>query len=307
MPDLNDAISAAVASVKEETSIENNSEAKAEPEVNAEEPKKGDPEPKADDEPEEEFYNPTAAELAAIEKSPELKKAYRALRAGFTKKTQEIAGERKTLKERADLATWIQENPAEAARTLAQLSGLSIAEQKKEETKVADELEDEWAKTVGTDAAKLLRPVIEKTAERIVKSVLEPIAKQTEELAAASNERGIAAGVREFGASIVERGDEWSDEIAKEMAVIVNKIEPAEGTTLQDILDIAYDKAMAIRTRSKNSRENLARLKRIRSEQEPTTTARSGEATPARIDGRMSERDAIAAAVAAARGELGVR
>jgi hypothetical protein len=119
---------------------------------------KAKPEPADDDE--DEFWRPTAEELAAIEANPELKKVYRSMQRGLTKKTQDLAQKKSELSEKARVADWIQADPEAAIKALAQAAGVSIAEAKKEVgEQVVDGLEAKWAETVGADAAKLLRPL----------------------------------------------------------------------------------------------------------------------------------------------------
>lgn len=319
MSDINSAISAAVGEARTESGA-------SEPEpvvAPASEPAATEPaatEPAATEpaattakiEPdEEEFYNPTAEELAVIENSPELKKAYRALRKGFTTKTTELAAQRKELGERAELAAWIQMNPEKAARRLAELSGLSISEARAEvkEAKeaagaVTDELTAMWNKGVGDEATPILRPVIEATAQAVIERVLGPLRAQTEELVTAAQRRGIASTISEFGAGVVQRGEEWSPEIQAEMAKLTTTTTAADGATIEDYLSTLYDTTMMRRSRSQTSRANLARLRRIRDDAEPVVPARPTAKTEERITADMNDRDAVALAVRQATKQL---
>lgn len=272
--------------------------------------------PKAEAAPvqeEEEFYNPTAEELAAIEASPALKKAYRSLRKGFTTKTTELANIRKDLQERAALADWVQQNPEKAARALAAHSGLTIAEaraQVKEQTAAAaaaDDLEAEWAAAIGKDAAAVLRPLIEKTVNKRLGSDIEPLRQQTQELAQAAQARGIAASIREFGAARIEGGDEWTDEIQQEMAKESQRVRPGDDTPIAEYMDTLYHAVQARRARTARTRDNITRLKRIREEQEPVTTGRAAVSAEETITTDMNDNDAVAIAVRQARKAAGIR
>jgi hypothetical protein len=305
--DLNTAISSAVQSATKEVSGEpeaptptpTEEPAKDEPKVEAEEPSKDEPS-------EEEFWNPTAEELAAIDKNPELKKVYRSMQRGLTQKTQKLAEFRKEVEERVKIADWIQSEPEKAIRALAAATGLTLAqaEKKLEEAKVVDDLEKEWGDTVGPEAAKLLRPLFEKTAEALIAKTVAPYREQTEALARAAAERGIAASLREFGASVVERGEEWDEELQGEMAQITQSITPADDATIEDYLATVYDVAIARRSRARTARENLARLKRVKGEAEPTTTSRPAPKGEERVTVDMSDKDAIALAVKQAREQV---
>ena len=278
--------------------------------------KEAAPAPKAEATPaqeEEEFYNPTAEELAAIEASPALKKAYRSLRKGFTTKTTELANIRKDLQERAALADWVQQNPEKAARALAEHAGLSIAEARQEikqqtaATAAADDLEAEWAAAIGKDAAAVLRPLIEKTVNKRLGSDIEPLRQQTQELAQAAQARGIAASIREFGAARIEGGDEWTDEIQQEMAKESQRVRPGDDTPIGEYMDTLYHAVQARRARTARTRDNINRLKRIREEQEPVTTGRAAASAEETITTDMNDNDAIAIAVRQARKAAGIR
>ena len=320
--DFADAIAAATAEVSPaaETTVETTPEVKpevveseAKPEVKPEAKPAVDSkvDPKVD---EEEFYNPTAEELAAIEASPQLQKAYKALRRGFTTKTTEIAKMRKDLQERAALADWVQQNPEKAARALAEHAGLTIAEARAEvkahaaaTTAAVDELEAEWATAVGKDAAAILRPLIEKTVNKRLTSEIEPVRAETEALTKAAQARGIQASIREFGASITERGDDWSQEIQEEMAKESVKVRPADDTPIGEYLDALYNVVQSRRTRLASTRERVTRLKRTRDDQEPVTTGRSAAPAEETITTDMNDNDSVALAVKMARRDAGLR
>lgn len=263
--------------------------------------------PAVADDDDEEFWNPSAEELAAIDKSPELKKVYRSMAKGFTSKTQGLSQQRKDLAERTKIADWVQANPADAARVLAAATGMTISEAKAEVRAVekeVDELEAEWAESVGADAAKILRPLFEKTAAKMQEKMLGPIRESQAATERAAQARGIGASVREFGASIVSRGEEWDNDIQNEMTELTKVIEPGENATIDQYLDILYDKVWATRARKSAARQGLDRLRRIKGEQEPVTSVRPSVGKEPQITSDMSERDSIALAVAQARASL---
>jgi len=319
--ELNEAISAAVSEAKTESGSAPEPEVSAQEEVIAITPS---PEPVAEqapttakvdpvakvEEPDEEFFNPTAEDLALIEANPALKKAYKALRKGFTEKTTAIATERKELKERAELAAWIQDNPEKAARRLAELSGLTITEARAEvrEAKdtanaVTDDLTKMWKDSIGDDAAPILRPVIEATARAVIEKILGPIKAQTEELTTAAQRRAFAASVAEFGGTVTQRGEEWDAEIQSDMAALTHTVTPSSDASVDDYLSNLYDTVMMRRSRTHTARANLARLRKIRDEQEPNIPARPTVKSEERITNEMSDKDAVALAVRAARRE----
>lgn len=320
--DINDAVTSAVAEAKTESGVSEPTQEAAQetktdesPEPKAEEKtEKGAPKETASEDEEEEFFNPTAEELAIIEKSPELKKAYKAFQKGFTKKTTDLKKLREQAKQEIEVAQYIRANPEAAARELAQIAGLTIAEARaeiKEAAKAADstsgvvdELQSKWAKVVGEEAAALLRPLFEETAKATIEREVYNLRQQTEFLTKQAQQKGITAAVREFGASVVERGEDWSDDVQNEMAKIAGVIAPGDDTSISDYLSTLYDAVQARRSRARLTKQNVDRLRRIREEQEPTTATRSQGKPESKITTDMSDKDAVALAVAQAREQL---
>lgn len=265
------------------------------------------PEPTAD--PEDiDFINPTAEDLAAIEASPELKRVYKSMQRGLTKKTTELAAKRKEYEQANEVVSWIRSDPETAIRTIAQAAKIPFGEAKvAAEATVADTLEAKWAKTVGDDAAKLLRPLFEETARAMIQQEVEPLKSATAGITQASYERGIAAGIETFGAQVRERGEEWDDEIQGEMAKIADSVNPSDTATLEGYISHLYDTAMARRMRTKSARANLERLKKARQESEPVSSTRPTGKGEERITNEMSDKDAVAIAVRQAKQGLGLR
>jgi len=305
--DLNDAIASAVTDTKTEvestgaTVVPDEGKA-AEPAVEAAaEPAKAEEsvvkETKSAPEPEESF-NLSAADLEQINKDPQLRKAYRSMVKGFTAKTTALADTRKSLEEKAKVADWIQSDPDAAVETLARMRGKTFTAAKSEATdKVTDGLEAKWAETVGPEAAKLLRPLFEETARKMLQDVVTPIQQQTEELQRAAAERGIAASVREFGAGRTEAGEEWDQEVQDEMALVMNRVSPGDDTPIGDYLSTVYDAVQADRNRKRGVKTQLDRLRKAQADTEPTTTSRPSPSNQASITSDMDDNTAIALAV----------
>ena len=277
------------------------------PEAKAEPAKKDEP---ADDD----FWTPTAEELSAIDKNPELKKVYRSMQRGLTQKAQSLAELRKGSEEKIRLADWIQSEPDKAARAIAAASGLTLKEAKEADSEkdVVDALEEKWSKTVGPDAAKLLRPLFEETAQSMFQKIVGPVKEATEALSRAAEERGIAASVREFGASVVERGEEWDDDLQREMSVLSNTMQPGQDengnpVSIQDYLSALHDAVVARRSRAKGAKTNLERLRRVKAESEPNAPTRTAPKTEDRPDLKAPIKDQVAWAVEQARKQAAVR
>ena len=324
MDDLNDAVSAAIASATSEVTGEGPS-TPAEPETPAAEPTTPEPdatpagEPAAASAPpaDEEFWNPTAEELALIDKSPELKKVYRSMQRGLTAKATTLAEQRreaeefkKSVSERVKIADWIQAEPEKALRAIAAATGLTVSEVKQEMAAPptpGDPLMEKWTKAVGPDTANILRPLIEETAQYLLEKSIGPVREQSEALAKVQAERAMGASIREFGTSVTARGEDWDDEIQTEMAALATTVEPGPKATISTFLDTLYDTVARRRERSRTARSNLDRLRRVQGSQEPTTTARPAPTTPQRVTLEMSDKDAVALAVRQAQEEMGIR
>jgi vacuolar-type H+-ATPase subunit H len=318
-PDKDTAIATAVAEATKEVEGTTVPETPQKPETPSEEPEpeaepdKAAPkaEPPAADEADEEVFTPTAEELALIDKSPELKKVYRSMQRGLTQKSQKLAADRKAHQEEVEIATWIRLNPKDAAKAMAQATGLTVSEAstvvaaaKAETAQTLDELTEEWNKAVGPEPAKILRALVEKTAERIAEKKIEPYKGQAEQLMRDANNRGISASMREFGASIVEAGGDFSDEIQAEMSEIADLIDPKEDTTINDYLATLHDVALTRMNRKAVAKESLRRLRGIRSEAEPASTTRPAPKAEPSITNSMSDREAVALAVKMAENEM---
>ena len=275
------------------------------------------PEEKSD---EDDFWKPTAEELAAIEADAKLQKVYKSMQRGLTKKTQEIAAKTKDDEEALNFARWFKADPANAARVIAQHAGLELAEKlaegktpAKASNAVVDELATKWEKTLGKEGAAALRPLIEETVESITKTLMEPVTATTEELAHAATERGVAATVTEFGANLIQQGFEWDDDIQQEMADLSKKVEPATDdkgnrVPMPEYLDTLYSAVVAKRDRASKTKTALDRLKRIKAEAEPGAPVTAAPTTdPDRPSLGTPINEAVAIAVKAARRQMGQR
>ena len=333
MADLDQAIAAAVSSAEAQAAGKDDGSAGTDagvgsgqpvvPDSGTIEPKVGTPaEPKAaapaaeppaepeDDEP----LVPSAADLEAINANPALLKVYKSMQRGLTQKTTKLANERKTLAERAKVADWIQANPDNAIRALAQARGLTIAEAKAEvkaaKAEAVDDLTAEYEKVLGKDAAAVLRPLIEKTAAAIAEKQLAPIAERADGLSKAAAERGLAAAVREFEATVIARGEEFPDDVQEEMAALMDTVSPAEhedenGNIVQasvdEYLSALYDMVQARRSRKGAIQAQLKRLKETKEAgTEPSTTGTKPPADEDKVPLGLSDNDAVARAVAIA-------
>ena len=322
--DLSGAINEAIASAKDEVGVADEkpaveaaapaaeeapapeAEEAGEEKPDAEEEAASEAPAEDDDEP---LLNPTAEELAAIEADPKLQKVYKSLQRGLTKKATEFKKAVKELQSKSEVADWIAANPDAAAQAIAEARGFKLTKAEVAEVKneVVDALEKEYSETLGDEGAKLLRPLMEKTAkaitQQILKNEIEPLKAQAAQVERAAQERGIAAAVSTFESKVRAEGGEWDDDLQAEMAARINRLEPGKDVSIDDYLSDIYDATVSARMRLKSAKTTRDRLRRIAAESEPVAPARTPAAKAERVTTDMKDKDAIALAVKIARQE----
>jgi len=318
--DIGAAIAAAVGSAKGEVTadptanVPTDKPAETKPEEKPAEATAAKPEdkkPETAPEEDDDFWKPTAEELAAIEADARLQKVYKSMQRGLTKKSQEHSAKLKEAEAEINFARWFKSDPAGAAREIARQAGLLAAEAAadKPPDKPTDAVADDLEVMLGKKAADLMRPLLEKAFE----TMAAPMAETVEQLATAARERGVAATVTEFGANLVQQGFDWDDDIQQEMADLSKKVEPAtdekgERVPMNEYLDTLYSAVMARRDRVSKSKAALERLKRIKTDAEPTGTATATNTSePDRPPVGTPINEAVAIAVKAARKQMGQR
>ncbi len=264
--------------------------------------------PAEEEEEEEPFFTPTAEELELIDKNPELKKVYRSMQRGMTKKAQALANEKKQHQTEVEIANWVRVDPKGAARAIASITGMTVAEAKEAVADIKAEVaanpqDEKWVAALGPEGAKIMRDLIRGEAAEIAQQIVEPYRQQAEGLASAAMERGVAASLREFGASVVENGGDFGEEVQDEMNKVMDLIDPSDSTSIQDYLQTVHDVAASRLARGSHAKESLRRLRAARGETEPTRTGRPEPKSDRKITLDMSDRDAVALAVEMARNE----
>ena len=275
--------------------------------------KEEEPEEEAEEEAEEEVDEEplvaTAEELKAINDNPELRKIYKSMQRGLTKKSQTLAEERKSFKESSDLVNWMKENPDEAVQALANRRGYTLT---RAEQKAADEAQEEaidkiakdWESKVRPETTKLLLPLVRSAIEASTQLYVAPLQQQQEALNRQATERVIASSVEEFGAVVVQKGDDWDDSIKAEMAVMSNKFSPGENVGLPEYLSIMYNAVMTERNKNSAMKTQVKRLRKAKDSAEPTRAARPAPRAKQEITSEMSDKEAVDIAMAEAMEEL---
>ena len=103
---------------------------------------------------------------------------------------------------------------------------------------------------------------------------------------------------------MVEEGNEWTDDIQAEMAVLVQRTEPSDDMPIDEYLDTIYKAVAYDRGRKSAAREQLRRIRAAKAETEPTASLRPSKEKPTSITSDMNENDAVALAVAMAQKEM---
>lgn len=266
-------------------------------------------------EEEEDSWKPSAEELEVIDKNPELKKVYRSMVRGLTQKTTDLANKRKEAEMALEVVQAVRKNPELAIRAMAAAAGLKIAEpaaaaaapETPEEKSIQDRVREKLQAKLGKEAADVLAPALLEVVQEINGVELAPIKERFAASEKQAGSQALRAGIAEFGAKVVESGGEWNEEIEKEMAALVPKIQPAEGTTLPEFLEILHANVMTKRTRKGTVQRQTTRIKEAAKAVEPRQAARPAPTAEKSITPGMDPKEATAFAVAQAKADLGVR
>jgi hypothetical protein len=259
-------------------------------------------EPKAE-EPKEEDLGLSAEQLEAIEKNPELLAVYKSMQRGLTKKSQTYSETIKSYEEKAKLADFIESNPEKALEILAEKAGRSLAPQeppKPESDDPTEKLAQLWKEALGPEAGEKFFPLLKQSFETLHQQNIAPVMQTQEQLQMAAQERAVAASVAQFQANVRERGGAYDDDIQADMAKAMARLQPAEGSDMQEYLGALYNTVMYDRYVQGNTRAALERLQRAKNETEPTVSARTPEEAPRGITADMTEKEAMEEAVALA-------
>lgn len=261
------------------------------------------------------FYKPTAAQLDAIDKSPELKAVYRSMLRHFHSANEENANSRKEGEAAIAAVKAIKDNPVETIKAMAIAAGIKLApedksDDKKTEKSRVDVIKELLEKRIGKDAADILAPSLEEAVASITREELaKEIGPVKQSLAAAektANDQLLANGISAFGAQVVEDGGEWDEDLEKEMAdlVLKGKVQPGPETTLPEFLDILHSKVLMSRRKSEELTRRTERLRHAAEDKEPVTPKRPSAAPSPVIKPGMNEKDAVNLAVELAQKEL---
>jgi hypothetical protein len=284
------------------------------PEATPEETPEATPEapvPETKEKPPVEDFRPSAEELEAIDKDPNLRKVYRSMVRGFQKKTTELATKQKEAESALQVVATIRQDPVKALRTMAAAAGIRLAEDpvpKVSETPVEktmqERLKENLTARIGAEAAEVLAPVLYDAVESIAGEKLAPVQRALDENKKATAEQALRAGIAEFGSKVIEDGGEWDEDVEKEMAALIGKVVPGKDTTLPEFLDVLYDRVQSTRRKIGQTTEQITRIRRAASSVEPVRPSRPPAAGPKPIAPGMSAKEATALAVAQAKEEL---
>jgi len=259
-------------------------------------------------------FRPSAEELEAIDKNPELKKVYRSMVKGFTAKTTELAEKRKEAEAAMNAVNAIKENPVAAIRAMAAAANIKLAEEPAPtapttttEKTVIQKLQESLEAKIGKEAADVLAPVLLEAVGVITGEELGPVKLAIEQQRKVAEAQSLRTSISEFGSSVVEDGGEWDEDVEREMATLVNKVVPREGVTLPEYLEVLYNNVQTIRNKMKTTEREVTRIKTAAQRAEPVRAVRTTAPAPRQITPGMDLKEATALAVAAARAEAASR
>ncbi len=215
----------------------------------------------------------TPDQIAEIKKDPRLKAIYKGLMSSYTPKMQQFA-------EQARLWDALN-NPQtqrQAVEALARSVGLPLQPtdqpQRQQAAQVADGLEAEWATVVGDEAARALRPLIEKTALAAVNGTLQPLQQATEYLQMDARSRQAEAQVSQFKSVAAKKGWNLTPEVEARMAEYGQQVLPARPIETVDDgikhLERLYRLATADTAESDMEKRIFERMQKAAQSAEPT-------------------------------------
>jgi len=261
-----------------------------------------------------EDFTPSAEELELINKSPELRKAYRSMFRAFTMKSEGLATKRKEAETALTVVESLQKNPLQTIRALAAAAGLKIedppADKGKEketnaevEKTVVQKLQERLEAKIGKEGAEVLAPVLLEAIGAVTEERLAPIQKVLKDQTEADNLKTLQSGIKDFGAQILEQGGEWNKEIEAEMSKKVGAVLPGEGMTLPEYLEILHDNVITQRTKKATKVREVERIQEAGKKKEPRIPTRPTAPPAPSITAGMDVKAATALAVAQARQE----
>lgn len=316
MGDLNAALNTAF----DETLAENSAQPEApapdttaEPEAPKEAAQPAPEEAKAEDEPTGDVLldKLTPEQIADLKKDPRLRAIYKGLMSSYTPRMQKMAEQ-----ERLWEALNNEDTRRGAVEALARAVGIELAPtdqpQREQAAKVADGISEEWSKVVGSEAAQLLRPLIERTALAAVNGTLQPLQQATEMLQMDARGRQAEAQVTQFRSLAKEKGWDVSPEIEAKMAELGREMRPAkpietveEGVRYMTSLYHAVAGASP-ETEAKIEKRILERMNKAAQSAEPARGVPSvGREKRSTITKEMSLNEALDAAVNEVKADLG--
>ncbi len=269
--------------------------------------------------------NLTAEDLAEIEKQPLLKKAYKVMVRGLNKKLEDIANKRKGVEADLDVIDRVKKSPVAGLQALAAVLGVPIQIGQAGAPPVAGDqavassspvdpvaaVMQKFDQVLTPDGAKALTPLIVELIQAVTgKELTKELGPIKSDLAGSRQVQVMSQldnALLNYGRTREAGGDDWSEEIQTGMAELVGKIRPGDGTTLNEFLDVLYDRVTGQRSREAVRNRQLQRLRQATAATEPVHAARPAPVTVKEITSDMSDDEATDLAVAQTMKELGLR
>lgn len=273
-------------------------------ETPAEETKASEPAEETPLETDELTEHLTPEQIAEMRKDPRLDSIYRGLMKKFTPATQELSQLRRLFGAIQDPGTRKQ-----ALKALGAVVGAEIElreeekrEQQEQASQIADNLSEEWSKVVGPEAAELLRPLIEKTAQAAIAGQFQPLQQATVALQQDARNRQAQAQVAQFKAFAETEGWKVTPEVEAKMFALGQELQPAKPIETVDQgvshLKMLYKLATADEALSNAEKRVLERMDKAAKSVEPARGVSSANReSKSRIKPGMSLDEALDIAV----------
>jgi hypothetical protein len=259
--------------------------------------------------------NATAEEIAQIQADPVLSKLYNSMRRDYKAKTGSVAEQRRAVEAKTaeveqqrveadqalQLLDALRTSPKAVIEALAVRNGMTVAEAAAA-VKGAD-TDSELVALFGDDAAAaqpLLDSVINKRALAVVDQKLGPIIQHLNAEADRQLRAEVASDVVAFQAELAAKGEEITPELEAEMNRLTGLIDPAQGTTNRQFLEMIYKIASSGKTAAAVTQEVTDRMRKAVRGREPAEIPSGSTGPGTAITEGMSLRESLRVA----RGEL---
>lgn len=273
---------------------------------------------------EDEEFRLSSDELKAIDDNPELKKAYRGMVRAYSTKSEKLSNKLKEAETAMRAVDTITADPVAALEVMAKAAGYQITKVGQPGATAAtttpaapapaptlERIKGKLEQRIGKEAGDVLGEAVHDIVKELV---TEFTTAPIEEVRAIinhnkDNESRLAMGnaIKDYGAKIIESGRTWNKEVETEMAKMIGKVLPNQGVEFTDYLDILYNNVQANFTQTRQTEQQVERIRTAARVDEPVRPTRPAAPTPQAIVAGMDPKLATKLAIEQARREMSGR